>query len=161
MEQQFKVIKKNIRGEETWRYHGELLERHSDRIILQAFFDREDMQVHGLFLGKGDRFVETWFTERWYNIFEVHSRKDDHIRGWYCNIGTPAQLEGDTISYIDLSLDLLVFPDGRQLVLDEDEFDELEISEDIRRRALQALGELQSQFLSGNPTISLPESQDR
>lgn len=158
MEQQFIVIKKNIRGEETWRYHGELLERHSDRIILQAFFDREDMQVHGLFLGKGDRFVETWFTERWYNIFEVHAREDDHIRGWYCNIGMPAHLEGDTISYIDLSLDLLVFPDGRQLILDEDEFGELEISEDIQRRALQALDELQSQFLTGNPTISLPVS---
>lgn len=140
------VIKKNIHGEETWRYHGRELERTSSQVVLEAFFDRDDMTHHGLFLGKGDRFVETWYTDRWYNVFEIHSRDDDHIRGWYCNIGYPAEVNGETISYIDLSLDLLVFPDGRQLVLDEDEFQALDISPETRRQALNALQMLSADF---------------
>ncbi len=37
-------------------------------------------------------------------------------------------LDGDCLSYVDLALDLLVFPDGRQFVLDEDEFLKLDLS---------------------------------
>ena len=50
------------------------------------------------------------------------------------------------ISYVDLALDLIVFPDGRQLVLDKDEFTSLEIPEHIRRNALSALTDLQTKF---------------
>ena len=50
------------------------------------------------------------------------------------------------LSYIDLSLDLLVFPDGRQVVLDEDEFAELEIEDEVRNQARLALQELQAIF---------------
>jgi hypothetical protein len=41
---------------------------------------------------------------------------------------------------------LLVYPDGRQLVLDEDEFAELELSEADQQQARRALGELQALF---------------
>lgn len=97
-------------------------------------------------LSAGDRFVETYYTNRWYNMFEIHAREDDHLRGWYCNISHPAEIDGNTLSYIDLALDLLVFPDGRQVVLDEDEFADLEISPKIRGQARQALTELQAMF---------------
>jgi hypothetical protein len=140
------IVKKNALGQETWRYPGRLLEQHPDRLVIEAFFDRNDMDLHGLFLGKGDRFVETWFTDRWYNIFEVHGREDDRIRGWYCNIGSPAEIDGDAVSYKDLSLDLLVFPDGRQVVLDRDEFEALNLAPAIRQQALDALQELQTYF---------------
>jgi predicted RNA-binding protein associated with RNAse of E/G family len=140
------VIKKNILGQITWRYTGQLVERTANYVVLEAFFDRQDMDVHGLLLGKGDRFIETWYTDRWYNIFEIHAREDNHLRGWYCNIGSPAEIDGNTISYIDLSLDLLVFPDGRQIVLDEDEFNALEMPIDIRQQAIQALLALKTYF---------------
>jgi hypothetical protein len=45
-----------------------------------------------------------------------------------------------------LALDLLVFPDGRQIVLDEDEFNALPLSEAERQSALAALAELQALF---------------
>jgi len=142
------IIKKNVYGQETWRYHGSLIERNGSQIKLEAFFDRQDTNVQGLLIGKGDRFIETWFTDRWYNIFEIHARADDSLRGWYCNIGCPAKIDGNTISYIDLSLDLLVFPDGRQIVLDEDEFEALDIDSSTRQKAWQALDELRSRFSS-------------
>ena len=66
------------------------------------------------------------------------------LRGWYCNVGKPALLDGDCLSYVDLALDLLVFPDGRQVVLDEDEFLNLDLSPVDRQQALAALEELKS-----------------
>ena len=42
----------------------------------------------------------------------------------------------------DLALDLLVYPDGNWLILDEDEFVELEISQEDIRSARDALDEL-------------------
>lgn len=140
------VIKRNVHGQETWRYSGLLLERLEDRLILEAYFDRENMNLHGLQLNKGDHFLETYYTNRWYNIFEIHAIGSGELTGWYCNIARPVEVMGDVLSYIDLSLDLLVFPDGRQLVLDEDEFAELEIEEAVRKQARLALQELQAIF---------------
>jgi uncharacterized protein len=141
------VIKRNPQGLETWRYHGNVQERGENYIVLEAYFDREDREFHGMPLCRGDRFLETYYTDRWYNIFEIHSRDDDALRGWYCNIGKPAVIDGETLSYIDLALDLLVFPDGHQLVLDEDEFLGLKISAQDRKQALATLAELKTTFL--------------
>jgi hypothetical protein len=140
------VLKLNPDGQVTWRYQGELLEHTGSRILLQAYFDREDALFHGMPFRRGDLFIETWYTDRWYNIFEIHAREDEHLRGWYCNVGYPAKWEDGTLSYVDLALDLLVFPDGRQLVLDQDEFEALNLSPQDRQQALTALSELQSEF---------------
>lgn len=143
------IIKKNVHGQETWRYHGEMLERTQDGVVLEAFFDREDMSLQGLPLRRGDRFVETYYFNRWYNIYAIYSRSDGSLSGWYCNITRPPELVGEFLSYIDLALDLVVFPDGNQVVLDEDEFAALPLTPDECQTARQALAELQSLFESG------------
>jgi protein associated with RNAse G/E len=140
------VIKQNPQGEETWRYNGNVIERGEYHLVIEAFFDREDMDFHGMNLCKGDRFVETYYFNRWYNIFEIYDRDDDHLKGWYCNVSSPAIETDKTLSYRDLALDLLVFPDGRQIVLDKDEFAALAISPYEHERALDALAELQTYF---------------
>jgi hypothetical protein len=140
------VIKRNLAGEETWRYSGKVLKIQPTIIILEAFFNRPDLPFHGIVLGQGDRFIETYFTDRWYNIFEIHAREDDHLKGWYCNICLPSELSPDSLSYVDLALDLLVFPDGVQLVLDEDEFEVLTIPPPMRTQAQEALASLQRYF---------------
>ena len=147
------VIKRNVAGEETWRYQGELLERKDGVLTLQAYFDKEDAWLHGMLLGKGDRFVETYYMQRWYNVYEIHSREDDQLRGWYFNIARPAEITGNTLSWVDLALDLLVFPDGRQVVLDEDEFSELDISPEERARARSTLADLQAEFRERLPEL--------
>ena len=140
------VVKLNFQGQEAWRYPGEVLQRTSNSIVIQAYFNRGDMLFHGLPFHRGDRFVETYYSDRWYNIFEMHAREDDALRGWYCNITRPAHITNGLITYVDLALDLLVFPDGRQLVLDEDEYDHLPLSPQEDYLARQALADLQSQF---------------
>jgi hypothetical protein len=140
------VLKLDPQGRETWRYHGQVLQSLPDRVVLEAHFDRADRKFHGMPLRRGDRFLETYFTDRWYNIYEIHAREDDALRGWYCNVGKPALLDGDYLSYVDLALDLLVFPDGRQVVLDEDEFISQDLSPADRQQALAALEELKQFF---------------
>jgi protein associated with RNAse G/E len=115
-------------------------------VLLEAFFNRPDMPFHGIVLGQGDRFLETYYSDRWYNIFEIHDREDDRLKGWYCNIGCPAEIGEDTISYIDLALDLLVFPDGRQIVLDEEEFARLDLPPSVQEKSKASLHELQDLF---------------
>jgi protein associated with RNAse G/E len=105
-------------------------------------------------LRRGDRFLETFYTDRWYNIFEIHDRDDDRLKGWYCNIGFPAVIEADDrISYIDLALDLWVTPDGRQSVLDEDEFSALAIDVETRSKALAVLDDLRERFDRHRPPL--------
>jgi len=146
------VIKLNIDRQETFRYTGRVLERRPDGVVLEAFFNRSDLPFHGLVMGKGDRFVEGYYNRRWYNIFEMHDRLDDHLKGWYCNVTLPAEISFQQVAYVDLALDLLVFPGGRQLVLDEDEFNALELDPSTHTQALAALHELQT--LAANRKLS-------
>lgn len=62
-----------------------------------------------------------YWTDRWYNVmrFERPDRGLDH---WYCNVSTPARFDDGHLRWVDLDLDVRVWPDGRMEVLDEDEF---------------------------------------
>ncbi len=140
------IIKRNPQGEETWRYSGVVLRREPLGLLIEAFFNRPDLPFHGITLGKGDRFIEAYFSHRWYNIFEIHDRETDVIKGWYCNVTRPAILSEEQIDYVDLALDLLVYPDGNSLLLDEDEFGMLGLSDRVRNRALAAAAELEEIF---------------
>jgi hypothetical protein len=70
----------------------------------------------------GDGFIEWFFTDRWYNIFEVRAARTRALKGWYCNVATPAIIGADSIESRDLILDLWVAPNGDLLQLDEAEF---------------------------------------
>jgi uncharacterized protein len=140
------VHKLDAHGVETWRYSGRRLELNGGRIRLEAAFDRPDEEFRSLRLRRGDRFVETFYTDRWYNVFAVHDVDDDRLKGWYCNITRPARLspDGEHLYAEDLALDLIVLPDGRWQVLDEEEYAALDIPLEERRQALRALAELQA-----------------
>ncbi|RPI34008.1 MAG: DUF402 domain-containing protein [Chloroflexota bacterium] len=141
------IIKCDTQGNETWRYRGKILKRAPDLIVLEALFNRPDTPFYGIMLKQGDRFVETFYRDRWYNIFEIYDRDDQGFKGWYCNIACPAEIDGDRVTYVDLVLDLLVYPDGRQIVLDEDEFNLLRLNIEIQEQARSSLTELQSLFV--------------
>ena len=148
-----KVQKKNPAGEVTYEYEGSLLSRDEHSIVLEALFDRADMPFMDVIFKTGDRFVEYYYTDRWYNIFVVHDRDSKNVKGWYCNIGKPALYEDSTVSYVDLALDLWVSVNGDQIVLDEDEFEALEIDEELRAGALKGLAELKQIFINDKPPV--------
>ena len=146
-----RVQKKNPAGKVTYEYEGELLSRDENSIVLEALFDRADMPFMDIVFKNGDRFVEYYFTDRWYNIFVIHDREDGNVKGWYCNIGEPAVIEDGVVSYVDLALDLWVSADGTQTVLDEDEFEKLNLNEELRTAAIHGLDELKMLFLNDKP----------
>lgn len=145
------VQKKNPAGEVTYEYEGMLLRRDDHSIVLEALFDRADMPFMDVVFKTGDRFIEYYYIDRWYNIFAVHDRDDGNVKGWYCNIGKPAEFEGDVVSYVDLALDLWVSTSGQQTVLDEDEFEALGLNEELKVAALRGLEELKQVFLNDKP----------
>ncbi len=140
------ITKLDHTGNKVWCYTGKLIKRDTHSITIEAIFDRPDFEFHGLTLCTGDRFIETYFDNHWYNIYEIFDKNDDHLKGWYCNIGFPAVIQSNSISYKDLALDLLVFPDGQLIVLHEDEFNLLDITEEEKNKALEALSELKFRF---------------
>ena len=148
-----KVQKKNPAGEVTYRYEGLLLSRDENSITLKALFDREDMPFMGIVLKKGDRFVEHYYTDRWYNVFAVYDRDNGKLKGWYCNVSQPAVIDDRVVSYVDLALDLWVSANGKQTVLDEDEFEKLDLNEELSAGALNGLNKLELLFKSNKPPV--------
>ncbi len=139
---QITVHKLDARGDELWRYTGSLLELDGSKVVLEASFDRQDIHVEGLELRKGDRFIEHFYLDRWYNVFEVYQGMTGVHKGWYCNITRPAWLEGQELFAEDLALDLVVFPGGKYVVVDQDEFEDLDLPSEDRKSARRALREL-------------------
>lgn len=152
MSESIEVIKLNVERRETWRYTGQVLHRSADSVLLEALFNRDDLPFHGMTFKRNDRFVEIYYTDRWFNIYEIYDRDDGHLKGWYCNVSRPAEIADEQICYVDLALDLLVFPDGHQLVLDEDEFSNLPVDSQTRADARAGLEALQSLF---QPPVSM------
>jgi protein associated with RNAse G/E len=100
----------------------------------------------------GDLLYEHFYSDRWYNVYEVRS-EHGQLKGWYCNVTRPALFVDGSIESEDLELDLFVAPDRRTiLVLDEDEFAarQLEATDPAAHRAaLAALGELRELVAAG------------
>jgi protein associated with RNAse G/E len=140
------VIKYNLQGEEVWRYPGRILLQTAHAILLEATFDRGEVNVEGLLLRQGDRFVELYLRECWYNIYQIYAGRDDYLKGWYCNITFPPSITTKNITYVDLALDLVIFPDGRRVILDREEFEALNLEGKDRKKAKAALEELQKCF---------------
>ena len=51
----------------------------------------------------------------------AYYRQDGTLVGELFNVQTPAEIEGSTVRYIDLEVDVVRFPDGRVQVVDEDD----------------------------------------
>jgi hypothetical protein len=148
------IVKNNHLGEEVWRYPGLLIARSARGFLFEAHFNRGDLDFNGMLLKQNDRFLELYLLEKYFNIYQIYDRDDGRLKGWYCNVTKPVRVEDSFIHYDDLALDLLVFPDGRQLVLDEDEFAELNLPTELQEQARVGLRELQSLFTK-NPELDV------
>jgi hypothetical protein len=132
-------------GRFVTRYAGEVLERGETWLCLRAVFEREDVNLGFVTFRAGDVFIEWFFSDRWYNIFEVHDLDSGRIKGWYCNITRPASIEDSRVAADDLELDVFVMPNGTIILLDEEEFSALDLPTDERMAALRAIQSLRQQ----------------
>ena len=138
------IIKTNDQGKELWRYPAKVLAQTEMEIRFEAFFNRDDYDAGYVVYKREDRFVETFYRDRWYNVFAIYDKDDESFKGWYCNITRPATWDDKELRADDLALDVWVFPDGERepLVLDQEEFVELGLKPAESASALQALDEI-------------------
>lgn len=140
------VIKRDPAGREKTRYQGSVLERLPNGLVIQASWTLPTKDLGYTRFEPGDRFIEYYYTDRWFNIFDIASATGQR-KGWYCNVTEPAKIQRESIEQIDLLLDVWVNPAGEILILDEDEFaEDTTLSAEQRieaQRGLQAILSLQ------------------
>ncbi|MDO9546359.1 MAG: DUF402 domain-containing protein [Pelolinea sp.] len=141
-----RIIKNDHSGKKVWEYDGEIIEQSESALLLKAVFNRSNVLFDGVLFREGDCFLELYPFNKWFNIYEIHDKDNDLVKGWYCNVTRPAQFSVDQISYDDLALDLLVYPDREMLLLDQDEFSELSLSSTEVINAKNGLHQLQNIF---------------
>lgn len=140
------VLKLDLDEHVVWQYRARVVAHGANQVILEARFDREDFRFLDLVLKKGDRFVETYYDDRGYNIFAIFDRDSGGFKGWYCNLSRPARITPSHVAWVDLALDLWVWPDGRRAVLDREEFEELPLQSSERADVERTLLELERAF---------------
>ena len=98
-------------------------------VCIDAVFALGDRDLGFVRLRRGDRFREWFYAGEWFNIFRVQDGKTLALKGWYCNITRPPLIRADTsVTADDLGLDVFVYPDGKTLLLDEDDFNRLDLT---------------------------------
>ena len=136
------IVKLNTLGEARIQYEGEIVKRLENGLVIQAYWKRATTDLGYVRFEPGDCFTEYYYTDRWYNIFDI-ADADGLRKGWYCNIAQPASLFDGYIEQVDLLLDVWVDPQGVPLVLDEDEFEaDTSLNTELRQAALNGLHEL-------------------
>ena len=136
------VVKLNTLGEIRIQYEGEIVKHLENGVVIQAFWKRATTDLGYVCFEPGDRFTEYYYSDRWYNIFDI-AGGDEQRKGWYCNIAQPASIFDGRIEQVDLLLDVWVDPRGVPLVLDEDEFEaDNTLNAELRKAALDGLREL-------------------
>lgn len=120
------VRKLRPNGSQAFAWDGVVLQCDAAGIVLRASFNVDLVDLGPTTFRRGDEFVEFYYWDRPYNVFQV-SAPDGTLKGWYANVGLPAELETETgeLRYVDLALDIWTHPNGEFVVLDQDEFDVL------------------------------------
>ena len=150
------VRKLNVAGNTELTWTGKLQAQTPDWLQIEARFDLYDcIDLGYAIFERGDRFIEWFFTKRWYSIYQVHAHVDDALKGWYCNITRPAQIANSEVHTVDLALDLWVDKYGNHKILDEDEFAQLQISAQERYQAKNGLEQLRLRIGQRYPPFNL------
>jgi protein associated with RNAse G/E len=92
--------------------------------------------------------------DRWYNVY-INADVSGVLEHYYCNVALPPIIEGHTLSFVDIDLDVRFWLDGRHEVLDEDEFIAhtalFGYPDDVQRRARQTVQELLALWQARQP----------
>lgn len=132
------VVKLNTHHHVKLSYQAEVLELRPQGVVLSASWTLPARDLGCTRFEPGDRFIEYYYTDRWFDIQEIASA-DGRRKGWYCDIAEPAVIEQDQIRLVDLELDVWVSALGQPLLLDEDEFETGLLSAAQRKAAQQGV----------------------
>jgi len=103
----------------TWKC--ELIASSGVRFEFVGRFETDVSHHHLGMIRAGTISYEYFWLDRWYSIFRFHE-PDHTLRNWYCNVNLPPTFNDGVLSYIDLDIDIVVWPDLSYEILDLDEF---------------------------------------
>lgn len=99
-----------------------LIERNGLFLLFKGEFENEVRHPDLGIIRPGTISYEYYWLGRWYNIFRFHE-PDGSLRNYYCNINMPPTFENGVLDYVDLDIDVLVWPAFRYEVVDEADFE--------------------------------------
>lgn len=135
------VVKLNTQYQVKLRYQAEVIEQRPQGLILSSIWELPSRDLGCIHFEPGDRFVEYYYIDRWFDIQEVISVKGKR-KGWYCDIAEPALIEPDQVRLVDLELDVWISAEGETFLLDEDEFAASSLTIAQRHAARQSVQDL-------------------
>ncbi|CAN5386464.1 DUF402 domain-containing protein [soil metagenome] len=123
----------------------ELVECRGQSLVFRGVF-ASDIEHPDLGLIKcGTISLEYYWLDRWYSIFRF-DEPDGAFRNYYCNINMPPIFADGVLDYVDLDVDIVVWPDQSYQVLDLDEFEQnadlFGYPDEIRTKVTKTLIEL-------------------
>ncbi len=114
------IVKLKPDGSEAIRYSGAAIQALSGWVAAKAPWGRDRVDLGYLVFEPDDVFFEYFALEHPFNAFAIRTGAGQ-LKGWYCNVTRPSWVMDRTIYWHDLYVDVIAYPDGRTLVLDEDE----------------------------------------
>jgi uncharacterized protein len=115
------VKSRNYDGSIRRSWLCELIELTDDRIVLAGKFESDVGHPDLGLIMKGTVSHEYFWFDKWYNVFRFHE-PDGRFRNFYCNLSMPPVFSDGILEYVDLDIDVVVWPDHRVEVLDREEF---------------------------------------
>ena len=103
------------------QWPARLVSQVNSLIVVEGVFAEEIKHALLGTIAPGTLSTEYYWTDRWFSVFRFREPTGE-LRNYYCNINQPAEFDGNVLSFIDLDIDVLIFPDFSYRILDEDEF---------------------------------------
>lgn len=106
------------------RYECELIRKEVGRVILKYVSDRPFASSRlGITFPPGCSTLAFYREDRPYVFWAIHLPAGE-LAGYLVHVCTEIHIADKSVSYLDLLLDIWFFPDGRHVLLDENEVDE-------------------------------------
>jgi protein associated with RNAse G/E len=123
----------------------DLTDRDGSLLVFLGIFDLEVNHSDLGIIRRGTVSYEYYWLDRWYNVFRFHE-PDGSLRNFYCNINMPPVFEDGVLDYVDLDIDVLVWPSSEYKILDLEEFEDnsekFQYPDHLKDSAQSALKEL-------------------
>ena len=104
----------------SWKMN--LIEKKENLFVFKGAFEKEINHPHLGVIRPNTISYEYFWKDCWFNVFRIHESEGD-LRNFYCNICQPPFIENQTLNYVDLDIDVLVWKDFTYEILDSDEFE--------------------------------------
>lgn len=116
------VNSRKIDGTVRRSWTCELVERSDSLLIFVGKFDSEVRHPELGHITAGTLSYEYYWLDRWYSIFRFHEPSGS-FRNFYCNLNMPPVFADGVLDYVDLDIDVVVWPDLSYKVLDRDDYE--------------------------------------